>query len=191
MSNTKKHTEKIWLTSKIRMGSEDRFKFYDKWLNWAVVYYAIMLVGFNVFGGQIPTISHIYSELALFLSVIVLALSILIQGSRLGEKASKYRSCYLALETLLSDANHMDNSDIQKKYQQILYAYPNHSEEDREYFIFKKIIMDGDKIQNANGEIKCGKLLMARVVGRLLLNISWVFLLYAFPMFFLWYSFMD
>lgn len=154
----------IWITSKIRMAAHEKFAFLDKFSHILLTVYSVALLGFSFFQKHFvnTTIGPYVSEISNVLSLSILCASLVIWGLGFGNKARDHRDCYLALQRLY-DAK-IDESEEKAKYQEILDTHPNHTGLDNERFLFRKTIIEGSEICNADGPISMGFLRAVRYI---------------------------
>ncbi|MCB4458539.1 SLATT domain-containing protein [Leisingera sp. McT4-56] len=148
----------IWITSRTRMVSHARYEFYDLLSHFVLTAYSVMLLGFSVFNPHMAStnIGPYTSEVAIVLSLCVLAASLVVWGLGFGKIAAKHRSCYLELHKLY-DAQ-IENSEKLRHYHEILERFPNHSGFDQERMLFRKIVLTGGEVRNTEGRVSFGKL---------------------------------
>lgn len=134
------------------MNAESRLRSYALFAHLIIFWYSLLLVLLSAFQTVLQSRwgVEIASAAGIFLSVFVFALSLLLYGFRLEEKANLHRDCYLKLQSLYSSSECV--LDKNSKYLEILSQYPNHSERD-----YKRVIIEhwlrGDKIYNSSGPL--------------------------------------
>ena len=149
--------ENIWITSCARIEAHARFSFYDILSHLLLTLYSLGLLGLSVFEKQLAStwLGSNVESIFIMLSVYVLCASLIIWGLRFGETARLHKECYLKLRQLY-DTEKDDTQDKISQYHQILERYPNHSDQDNERYLYKKIWREGVNVINTKGPVKMG-----------------------------------
>ena len=140
---------KIWITSKVRMLSEMRYRSYGLASHILLAYYASWLILFSLFSDNSSPQVPAYNKLVIAFSVVILALSLVLYGFKFAEVADKFRECYLRLQRLYSAS--YDPKQFAENYHEILLAYPNHASRDYHDFIVQQANLKDTPVSAANG----------------------------------------
>lgn len=145
------------------MTAEARIRTTASFLNYLVTWYSFCLIVLSV--GQLSRRFDILHGdlLAVWLSIGVFGLSILIQAEKLGERADQFRSCYLKLQNLYNSTNPTD--DKMAAYSKILSEYQNQHDDDYDAMLFDAW-RRGQKLQNAYGDVSVSIFTGIKVVVR-------------------------
>jgi hypothetical protein len=144
--------DKIWITARVRIYSEKRYKKYDISFHIFLSFLSLLLIIGSVFFQELSVYLSHFGKLMITLSLLVFATSLIIYGFKFGEKSNLYRDCYLklnALEQNLENVNSPNNA-----YESILECYPNHSDWDYHDFIISKTLFSGETITSNGHPIK-------------------------------------
>lgn len=128
-------SDKIWITRKTRIKSEQRFVNANKTTNLLVVWYSTVLVFISIWNMKYPNVNlDIY---LVFGSISALIVSIFITSLNYSERSMAMKNCYIKLDELYSRVKRAEESnDIVKienyenEYTNILLNIENHSEFD-------------------------------------------------------------
>jgi hypothetical protein len=136
--------EKLWITSKLRMGAERRFRTLEYIWHIVLCIISILIISVSIFSENLNANfpSQSYNIIA---SVFILSITLIIFGFRFGETAAQHRECYLKIQSLINSSK--QKSELQEEYNKILCAYPNHSEFDYKNFIIKSRVFYGKKLE--------------------------------------------
>ena len=131
--------EKIWVTRKCRINSEERMKFYNRNLLSYEITLSAMISIMNF-----VTMKSIF-DFGILVGIYSAALTVLTivqYKSKFGERAEQFKKCYLELSKIYDETklvlinNQSDRTlcfyydDLIKKYDKILNDYENHAEID-------------------------------------------------------------
>lgn len=141
---------KIYLTAKARMVAEAKLKRTALILHILLGWYSFCLIVLSL-GNLTKTYTIPYADLlSTALSIGLFALSFFVYGERYHERADKFRSCYLKLQSL-----HSSNLTTPKKmaaYAAILDQYDNHTNSDYDDMLFDAW-MRNQELRNAAGPV--------------------------------------
>lgn len=156
-------TDRIYLTYKTRMTTEQRLRrtgyFVYTLLNW----YAFLLIAVSI-----VNLSHLfiipYVDLySTLLSAGVFGLTLFASGEKYSERADKFKACYLELQSLYQGALPSEQKVLE--YHQILKRYHNQSDDDYDDMVFDSYLR-GKRLTDASGEIRLSKVTISRVIFR-------------------------
>lgn len=138
MDNQAKNS--IWITYKIRMNSEARYKSYSLASHMWMSCFTFALITYSVFSDQYKLLIPNLDKVNICLSIASFSLSLILYGFKFDERANLFRECYLKLQSLYkADA---EISDINREYAAILSQYPNHTENDYKDTIINLVMTD-------------------------------------------------
>lgn len=182
---------KVWITYKIRIFSEERYKKYD-FLGFLVIQSAsLFLINFSIFGEDVKKFlggyNYVYDKISVAMAIIVFSTGICLWGFRFSETAAKHRDCYLKLGSLYSEYagyNEYTEKDLIDKYNEILLYYPNHGGIDYDDFLIDSIVLRGIEIINPkdNKAIYITKYKKITGILRLIFRYSVYVMTFVFPL---------
>lgn len=128
-----KLSDRIWLTKKCRMESENRLNRYDTISKLLITYYSLFIIILSL--SDIINCSENFNFSIISYSILILILSLIVSSMRFKERALSYKQCYIKLNELLHEATQIEEKsqneeDVFKKYNEILNLTENHSEID-------------------------------------------------------------
>jgi hypothetical protein len=144
--------DKIWITSRVRMGSERRMLRYNNWSLFLLAYYSVIVVIVSVFPAYFAAHFIHFDGISVTASVTVLVASLVVGGFRFERTASLFRDCYLSLQRLGDGA--IDTETKRQRYSDILLMCPNHSDGDYYDFLVSHTYFDGKRVWSAGEDIK-------------------------------------
>ena len=147
--------DKIWLTSKSRVYSEERIRRYSITAHLLLTYMSVLMIVVSVFSDELRETVPYFEKIRISLSVLLLAGSLVILNARFPEKAEIFRKCYLELDELYR--NFEKESDPAQKYAEILSLCPNHAGRDYKNMVVDKTLLEGKKLHSGDEEIRCTK----------------------------------
>lgn len=174
----------IWITSRTRMQSHERFKKYDLLSHLVLTFYSVTLLAFSVFAEHLTdtNIGSYASEISIVLSLAVLCASLVIWGLKFSKTADEHRECYLALQRLYEDKE----ARVEKSnYLQILDRFPNHSDFDFEAMLYRNIWLQSKTMEDRSGPIIYSRGRAAIYLVIYLIRIAAGLVLLLFPVLFL------
>lgn len=163
----------IYLTSRIRMGSEVRLKSNGKVLNALITWYSFILIALSV--ADISKILEFkyFSTFSVACSVGILVASLLLQGARYQERAERFRECYLKLQSLHSSPD-IGLDEKLKDYHAILNNYENHSDFDYQVALVSAW-WNNKYLENSREKLNAGFSNISYVVSMKVVSVSiWV-----------------
>lgn len=133
------------------MDAHAKYVLLDRLSHIILTIYSVALLGFSVFSEHFneTVIGPYQSDISVVLSLSVLCASLVIWGLGFGEKARDHRDCYLAIQRLCEEP--IENDAKIAKYLDILDRFPNHTSLDNERFLFRKLIIERDKLYGPKG----------------------------------------
>jgi ABC-type multidrug transport system fused ATPase/permease subunit len=148
--------DNIWKTRKSRINASERLKRNDLVSQIFLAYYSFWII--------VITIVDIKSEelnfelLTLVLAIAILVISIFTFAMNYKERSLKFQSAYIKLHKLYRQAlnnekNNIDNSEIEKEYDNILELTENHSECD--YLQVRYSVRNDENYKEVNQKFEC------------------------------------
>lgn len=133
------------------MGAHARFVRLDRLSHVTLTVYSVALLGFSVFEPHLAQtkLGPLSTEIATVLSLSILCASLVVWGLNFGATARDHRDCYLALQKLYEGPQ--SENEKQAAYNELLEKFPNHANLDYERFLFRKLIIEGEKISTKTG----------------------------------------
>lgn len=141
---------RIYSTAKTRMLAESRCRRIALILNLSVAWYTLWIIVLSIYDLKATSDNENTVGLVV-LSVIVFALSLVVPGLALEEKASRHRECYLRLQRLEADSLQADTK--LQRYFDILEGYPNHSDLDWDLMLVSAA-MRKEQLTNSRGLVQ-------------------------------------
>lgn len=175
--------DKIWITSRVRMIAERKSKRNQNISYLAVTYYSLFTVVLSIFSDYYKSTYSLVEEINLAASVIVLVSSLVAGGFRFETRATVYRECYLKLQKLLDDD--VDPKEKKERYNEVLWDYPNHSDNDYYDLIINHVYWEGKKLTNGEHPLNPTCFMWASYLFRHSFYYTVVLLLFACPALFL------
>ena len=155
--------DKIWLTCKIRMFSERRYRLYDVTSHLLLSYMSLLIIVAFVFSDELGSEVPHFDKIAITLALFLFTTSLIIYGFRFSEMANKHRDCYLKLQGL--EQNFDQQSDPGTAYQEILSCYPNHAQRDFEDLVLDRTCFGNRRVHSGEEEITwTGWMLLKKVI---------------------------
>ena len=128
-------SDKIWVTRKSRINSEDRLRKYSIFSELILTIYSTVIVLLSIWNLSYPSSNA--NLLIVFGSIILLIVSINISSSKYGERALSMRNHYIKLEELYFQAKQAEEQQdfdricpLKSQYVALLSGIENHSEYD-------------------------------------------------------------
>ena len=162
MSNLK---DRIWVTSRSRVFSENRYRLYDLTSHLFLTYMALLMIIASVFSKELGLVVRHFEKITILLALFLFTTSLVIYGFRFSEMAGKHRDCYLKLQGL--ELNFDGLSDPSTLYQEILSCYPNHAQRDYENFIIDRTLFKAAKLTVDKEAISWTKWMLLKKVVRI------------------------
>lgn len=133
-----KLSDRIWLTKKCRMEAESRFNRYDNFSKFLITYYSAFILILSLYDIINTTVEYNISIVSA--SMLILIVSLIITSMRFKERSLAHKQCYIKLDELQQEIAKNENDDqieseVFKKYNDVLNLTENHSEYD--YFKVK------------------------------------------------------
>jgi len=186
---------KIWWTSKARIQAEKRLlsnasqsQFLLFWYSFVSVSASIYYLKFNA-GSEYSGISWVV------LSVLVLCLSVFINGLSYKERASQIKECYEKLGALyLESKENVNLASLNNRYEEILNLSENHTERDDRMALCYLYLSHNDPTNTETGLSRHPtKYVWFIFATTLIQRFIFIFILYLFPIasFFLMEFFSD
>ncbi|NTH46753.1 SLATT domain-containing protein [Agrobacterium rhizogenes] len=144
--------DRIWITSRVRMIAERKALRNQNISYMSVTYYSLFTVIVAVFSKFYVLTYPLLEEINLSASVVVLVASLVSGGFRFETSATVYRECYLKLQRLQGED--LPPEKKEEKYNEILWDYPNHSNNEYYDFIINHACLEGKKLTNGTHELK-------------------------------------
>jgi len=141
--------DKIWITAKSRIQAEIRYRKYNLVTHILLCLLSIILIALTVLRGSLPLNVPIEGY-TVVLSVFILAFSIVVFGFKFGETATLHRECYLCLQLLHDSREKVE--ELERRYHEILTAYPNHSNSDYERLVLSRTFPNKTGMSDPNGD---------------------------------------
>lgn len=131
----------IRVTCTARFHSARRLRHHEAWSLWSISFASLFLLLISLlepFDVAISINSNMLALSQVAASAIILVVSILVNGSKFGERAEKMHTCALELNALsreIENAIHAQklnevNESLRARYETILGKYENHSDTD-------------------------------------------------------------
>ena len=139
---------RIWFTAKSRMMAERRYKGYDGVFTILIATLSVLAIGMNLLAlaHENSINASFYST---FIAVFILMISLIVYGFQFGQKATLHRECYLRLQKINSEIRELDA--LNSAYNEILGAYPNHSNRDYETFVVGETLFKKKSLIDSKG----------------------------------------
>ncbi len=146
----------IWITSKVRMVAERRYKKYAFWSHILLTYYALMVIIISLLERSNGDISEntIFLNYNIVISIILLIFTLITYGFKFEEQSYRHRDCYLRLQRLLKTRGRSSTVKVHEKYMDILEGYPNHADIDYEVFLYNHIIVQKKELTFSGNKVK-------------------------------------
>ena len=151
---------KIWITYKVRIISERRYRKYSLWTHSLISWYSMWLILLSLFSGTSSGVIPYYEQLLVAFSIAVFSLSLILYGFRFSETANQFRDCYLQLQSLYSRASKTD--DLATAYHDLLRPYPNHLSRDYEDLVVEMHYRHEKLFSSTDDLVKPTRLMLAK-----------------------------
>lgn len=152
--------DNVWMTSKIRMQAEQRYRIYGLSAHLLITYYAVLLIIISVFSDYLTLMTPYLKEISLSVSIVLLVSTLVAWGFGFERTAGQHRECYLKLKRLYSELKNGKSSDLE--YHDILSRYPNHLPKDYEDFIIYHRLVRRKELSDEHGPIDWSIVMIAR-----------------------------
>ena len=136
---------RLWSTSIIRFNAAKRIDSWKHCVRWSLLSTSIYLTILSIllYAGKIQSSLNEYSQFAsIFLSILILCLSLAVNLNQLEIRSFKYHECGRKIRRLLNDLSMSDNQDqvekISREYDDILDENENHCAIDYYQFIWQQ-----------------------------------------------------
>lgn len=143
-------SDRIWITSKTRMISERRYQAYDLAAHLVINAASMTLLLTSIYPAEIGAIVPGLSKLNVASSLILFASTLLVYGFKFGEKAARYRECYLKLQEILDLG--LSDREMGERYSAVLECYPNHADRDYYDLVVERHIKGGCAIRSPGSD---------------------------------------
>lgn len=186
MSETKIYNstlrDSIWMTSKTRMFSEDRYKRYSFLSHLLLSYYSLVMIIISVFSDALSCNVPMYKEVTISFAIVLFGITLIVTGFQFDDVAKSHRECYLRLQKLLSED--LPDDALSKNYHEVLAGYPNHRNWDYDNFIIDRTFIRGESITKG-GEVSVKPTTQMYVMKVLRFSFFWciISLLFFVPIF--------
>jgi hypothetical protein len=134
-------SDKVWITRKSRIYTEERLRFRSQLSQILIVYYSLFLVLLSLLNLIYQNANDV-DMLLIFGSLIVLVFSVYIYSQKYEERSLNMRNCYIALDRIYyqlkkaEDKNDTDRIDLlHTEYLTLLSHIENHT--DYDYLCFR------------------------------------------------------
>lgn len=149
-------SDNIWKTRKSRINASERLKRNDLVSQFFLAYYSFWIVVITVIDIKSEKLN--FELLTLILAIAILVISIFIFAMNYKERSLKFQSAYIKLRNLYRQAlnnekNSIDNSEIEKEYDNILELTENQSECD--YLRVRYSVRNDEKYKEVNQKFEC------------------------------------
>lgn len=128
-------SDKIWITRKTRIFTEERFLKYSTVSQLLMTFYSLALVSLSIWNLQNNDAR--LNLVSAFASIVVLVLSVHITSQKYAERSIAMRNCYIKLDELYSKVKRAESSEdlemlqnLEAEYTGLLINIENHSESD-------------------------------------------------------------
>lgn len=175
--------DRIWITSRVRMIAESKALRNQKFSYISVTYYSLFTVILSVFSSYYMQTYPLLEQINLSASVVVLVASLVAGGFRFETSAAFYRECYLKLQKLHSE--NLPPSEKTQKYNEILWDYPNHSNNDYYDFLVGHICLERKNLKNGDYELKYTSYMLLSYCFRRIIYYGMLAALFIAPLLFL------
>jgi len=156
--------DKIWITARTRMITEQRYKRYDIRSHLFISYMSLLMILTTIFSEDLSSVVPYFRQLEVVIPLALFAASLIVYGFKFGDCAHQFRECYLKLQSLYEKFD--KTSDPTSEYEEILQRYPNHAESDYEELIIKRTLFDRQKISSGGVNHKWTYWMIAKWLGR-------------------------
>lgn len=137
----------LQITATSRFFAAKRFRSHESWSLWAISFASLLLIFiplFKPFGLSIYLLDGLVNVAQVLSAAIILVFSLLVNGSKYGERAEMMHSCALAINSLsrklekqiYAGTAEEAHSVLSCEYENLLEKHENHSDQD---FLFAQI----------------------------------------------------
>ena len=187
---TTKIEDKIWITSKARIQAEKRListSFHSRMI---LLWYSFCAAGVAIYNLSADDVGEVQEAVLVIYSVLILAASSFVQGSRLGERAENMKQCYVKLQYLLRNVElkNIDKATASVEYTEVLQSYENHKLSD--YYAARCIAyLTSKEKSKVSSDVAPTLYIFLCFLANQMVSRALIALLYAMPVIFLWLNF--
>lgn len=143
--------DRVWLTARIRMTAEDRYRLYDIVSHIFLSYMSMLMIIATVLADDLSKGVRHFGAITISLTIFVFTASLIVAGFRNRERANQHRDCYLALQSLLDSCS--EDAELSRKYHEILPQHPNHSPRDHDDLVLNRTLFGNTPLWNGENKI--------------------------------------